>query len=119
MPSHAEQLKEVEISIESAKDAVARKEALKKLYSNKDFNRIILNGYFIDEAARLVRMKADPAMQTPESTRIVDNSIIAIGYLQQYLLKVDRVGDMAANSIRDMEETRVDLLADSLLDNGE
>lgn len=112
--NNEEQLENIEISIEQAKKAIDMMESLLKLTKNKDFKKVINEGYFEKEASRLVLLKADPSMQSPEDQRLLDNSIIAIGFLRQYFSAVIQMGRMAERSIANDEVTREELLGETL-----
>src|SRR6056300_939800 len=107
-----QQIEQIELSIEAAKANVEKMEALLRLIDNKDFKDIIDDGYFRDEAARVVILKADPEMQEAKYQDQLDKSIVAIGQLRQYFRSIMQMGRMAERSIRDDEETRQELLAE-------
>jgi len=109
-----QQIEQIELSIEAAKANVEKMEALLRLIDNKDFKDIIDDGYFRDEAARVVILKADPEMQEAKYQDQLDKSIVAIGQLRQYFRSIMQMGRMAERSIRDDEETRQELLAEAV-----
>lgn len=100
----------IEQSIKQAKELVDVGAALTRLRSNRDFKRIILDGYFDKEAVRLVHLKADPAMQSPTSQQAIISAMDAIGNLHQYLMDIDRTADLAQKQIEDGEQAREDVL---------
>jgi len=108
------EIEQIEVSIEAARKDVDKMESLLRLVSNKDFIDVIDEGYFMDEASRLVILKADPSMADDGSQKIIDHGIIAIGNVRQYLQKVMQVGRMAQQGIKEDEETRQELLAEEL-----
>jgi len=114
MNSTEQQLEQIEIGIEAAKAQVNKMEALLRLIDNKDFKTVIDEGYFKEEAARVVILKADPEMQEAKYQDQLDKSIIAIGHLRQYLRTVMQMGRMAERSIKDDEQTREELLAEAV-----
>lgn len=99
----------IEVSIDEAKKVVKRGEALDRLMKNRDFKALFLEGYFKEEAQRLVSISADPNMK-PYREEIMDN-IKAISITQQYLSLIGRTADMAAQQIEDLQGER-DLLED-------
>jgi len=105
------QLEAVELSIENATKNIARMESLQKLTDNKEFNTIVLEGYFKDEASRLVLIKADPNMQDDVEQKSIDNQIIAIGHVRQYFGTIMQIGTMSAKALNDDMETREEILA--------
>lgn len=109
-----EQIEQIEVSISEARKTVNKMEALLRLLDNKDFLEVIEDGYFKDEASRIVLLKADPEMQEDKYQNQLDNSIIAIGTLRQYFRSIMQLGRMAERSIKDDETTREELLAEEI-----
>lgn len=105
-------IEEIELNIEQAKLIVASGNALERLRNNRDFKKVIVEGYFEKEAIRLVHMKSDFNSQNEESQRDIDLDIMAIGRLAKYLNEVFRRADLAAKAIESDEETREELLAE-------
>jgi hypothetical protein len=108
--NNVQQLEQVEITIEQAKEAIELKKALLRLHENKDFKAIIDEGFFKVEAARLCEVRSDPMMCDDESQKVIDNQITAIGGLRQYLLKVFNQGTQMENALEGHERTREDIL---------
>jgi len=108
------EIEQIEISIEVARKDVAKMEGLLRLIKNKDFEALVDDGYFVNEASRLVILKADPAMADDASQKAIDNGITAVGHFRQYLQKVMQVGRMSEQGIKEDESTRQELLAEEL-----
>jgi predicted adenine nucleotide alpha hydrolase (AANH) superfamily ATPase len=104
----------VEVSIQQAKETVDKMTSLLKLSKNKDFKKIVEEGYFEKEASRLVLLKADPSLQSDEDQKQIDNSIIAIGYFRQYLGTVIQLGRMAEKSLKEDESVLQELRNEEL-----
>ena len=103
----------VEISIEDAKEAIGTMESLIKLQDNSDFKKIILDGYFKEEASRLVLFRALP--QVTEEMRVdIDAQIAAVGNFRQYLSTIFSQGNMARNGLASHEATREEILAEAV-----
>lgn len=100
-------IEQIEISIDEAKRLVKKRDDLEKLIKNREFKSLITEGYFKEEAQRLVSISADPAL-VQHQTEIME-SIRAISLFQQFLQLVLRTGNMAAQQIADLEGER-DLL---------
>ena len=79
---HEQEVKEIEVHIEHAREAVAFGEAIERLIQNKDFQTVIDKGYTTDEARRLTLLLGDPAIEN-KSPLVV--SLQAIGEFHQYL----------------------------------
>lgn len=107
-----EQLQELDANIKEAKKLVTLGAALERLRNNGDFKKVIMDGYFEREAIRLVHLKSDVSMQTPERQASILAQMDAIGNLNQYFTTVLRTADLAKKNIAADEETRDELLAE-------
>lgn len=105
-------VQELESNIREAKKIVELNSALDRLYSNRDFKAVVTEGYFQKEAVRLVHLKADPSMQTPERQASVVAQIDAIGALSSYLRLVAFNGQQAVKAIEGAEEAIAEVLED-------
>lgn len=108
-----QQIEQVELSIENAKDAVSSAKAFDELSRDRNFKKIIEEGYFKEEAQRLVMLKSDPNMQDDASQKAIDYSIRAIGELRQYFASLLHFGRMAENAIAEDEDTLDELRAEA------
>lgn len=106
------EIRQIEQSIASAKQLVALQESLQRLYSNRDFKKVILEGFFEKEAIRLVHLKADPNMQTVERQNNILTQMDSIGALNQYFQTINQLASMATNSIASDEQTLAELLGE-------
>ena len=105
-----QQLGQLEITIEEAKQSIEKAEALHRIAKNPDFKLLISDGYFVKEASRLVLSKAMPDASNPAIQQDYDNSITAIGYLKRYFAQIIGMANMAEKSLRESEQTREDIL---------
>ena len=112
MSEREEQIETIELSMAQAKSAIATMSTLNRLTANKDFEEIILKGYFEKEASRLVLLRADPSMGDEEGQKLIDNQIIAIGHLRQHFVTIMHFGRMATKELADDEETLDELLTE-------
>ena len=103
-------LEQIEVTIDQSQDAINMHESLKKLIKNKDFKRVILDGYIKEEAIRLVQLKADLSMQKPEYQEDIDNRILSIGYLNRYFQFLESIGSQALVSLEDSQNAREEIL---------
>lgn len=108
------QLEEVEISIEQAKQTIEMMEALSRLRDNRDFQKVIEEGYFKDEASRLVLLRATDAARANngELRTSIDEQIVGIGQLRDYFSTIYGLGRMAKQSLLADEQTREEILAE-------
>jgi hypothetical protein len=97
---------EIQVDIEQAREVVAESEALNRLFKNTDFKKLILEGYFKDEAARLVELKAAPQMQGEAQQKMLLAAIDSIGGLQQHFNKIWVMGEQAEQAI---EQSQIEL----------
>jgi hypothetical protein len=103
-------VKQLEQNIENSKVLVETGAALERLMSNKDFQRVILTGYFKDEAVRLVHLKADQNMQTPERQASIVKQLDAVGSLSSFLNYVHYASEQGLKSIKANQATITELL---------
>jgi hypothetical protein len=108
-----DQIQSVEVSIESAKEAVEKRKSVHRLTKNKDFKRIVLDGYFEKEAIRLVLLKADPNFQTTESQADLIKQMDSVGAFRNYLHTLIQLGEMSARALEEDEETLADLRSEA------
>jgi hypothetical protein len=109
-----EDLDSIEISIEQAKKAIARKDCLVRLQMNPDYKELIEKGFLEAHAIRQVMLKAHPGLQVEARQKELDRQIIAIGEFQQFLIGVYTQGMQAAQALNEDEATREDLLKEGL-----
>lgn len=105
-------VRQIEEGIQRDKQHIELDKALQRLESNRDFKLIIREGYLEKEAIRLVHLKGDPAMGTPDRQLSVVSQIDAIGRLAEYLRGVMRNASLALKSIESAEAVRDELLAE-------
>lgn len=104
--SHIEQL---DAAIRSNRKTVERGKALARLLVNKDFKEVIKDGYFNQEAIRLVHLRSDPNMQTPEKQESIIKQMDAIAALSEYLRVQEHLCEQAAKQLEADEEFRAEL----------
>lgn len=97
-------IQQVEVSLEEAERIVSFGEALGRLEQNRDFQAVILDGYFREEAARLVMLTGEINLK-PEQHAAVLAGIRGIAELRQYLLAQRTKAQMAAKEVADFKET--------------
>ena len=105
-------LRELEQNIQKARESLALGESLTRLQNNRDFRLVMTEGFFKQEAIRLVQLKSRPEMQTPELQRHVLLQIDAIGSLYQYFQSIENQAEQARKSLDADEQTREELLAE-------
>jgi hypothetical protein len=109
-----EDLDSIDISIEQAKKAIARKDCLTRLQMNPDYKEIIEKGFLEAHAIRQVMLKAHPGLQSEANQKILDQQIAAVGGFQQFLIGVYSEGMQASQALHENEATREELLREDL-----
>ena len=99
-------------NIRRSREFVEMGKALSRLTDNKDFIRVVKEGYFEKESVRLVHLKADPSMESKERQESIVRQMDAIGAFSAYLRKVLIEADRAEQNIAADEVTREELLAE-------
>jgi len=83
-----------ELMTESNNHYVSMWEALERLHRNEDFKKVILDGYFRDEAQRGVSILATDHVVRNGLRSEVMEGLIAISRLQDYLGNVENMGNI-------------------------
>lgn len=109
------EIRQVEQNLSQAKKLVAIGEALQRLYSNRDFKKVIIEGFFEQEAIRLVHLKSDPAMSSNQHQENILKQMDAIGNLNQYFMTITKLASIASKTVDEDENT----LAELLMENGD
>jgi hypothetical protein len=106
------QLQELETDIENVKKTVRRYELLEKLEDSPEWKELIEDGYFRDEAARVVGLRGDLQMRMGGELQMqwLDDMLTGIGALQQYLNFIKQTGSAAKHALEEDQETRAELL---------
>lgn len=102
-------IQEVEITIEQAREVIRKGELVEELENNPVFKELILEGYFRDEASRLVMLKADESMQEPVKQATIDKDILGVSVLGSWLRNQKLLANMARSSLNAHEATLVEL----------
>lgn len=112
------QIEQIEMSIEEAKKVVERGERAKRLATNPDFKALVLDGYFTEEAARLVHLMSDPTLND-QIRECIQRDMVGIGGFKRYLRTLVQMGDIAAHEIQTSHETLDEIRAEDLEESDE
>lgn len=112
--SNENEIHQVEISIQQAKEAIELGEALKRLSNSNDFKNVVRDRYFREEPIRLTMLKSSPGMQAEDKQADIIKSLDAIGEFYQYLGAVEKQAEMATRALEADEETLADIYAQDL-----
>lgn len=107
-------LQELEANISTAKEALELGSAIERLFSNRDFKKIVLNGYFEKEAVRLVHAKADVSNASEEAQKSIVLQIDSIGSFSKYLQRITTEAGLAGKTVELDEQTRDELIFEGL-----
>lgn len=99
-----------------AKEAVAKLELLQELENNKAFTELVSEGYFKDEAVRLVWSLSQLELQDPKLQEDLNKQIQAIGQFRQHLSRIHAHGMRAKDFLNNSGNIRQEILEDSLED---
>jgi len=109
------QIEEVELSIAEARKMVDRGRTAERLAKNPEFKTLVLDGYFVEEAARLALLYSDPNL-SPEIRDHVIRDLAGPGAFKRYLSTIVQFGQMAAREILEAEETLDELREEELFE---
>lgn len=112
--STQDQLNQLEREIKQHEAAIDFATSLNKLRLNRDFIKVISNGYLKDEAIRLVHAKGNPELQSADKQAAVIRDIDAIATLAQFFITVDQKAAIAARQLESAHETRAELAGEDL-----
>lgn len=104
----------IEDNIRQARKIAEVGEALERLRNNRDFKKVMLEGYFEQEAIRLVHLKSDQNVQSPDMQKSIIAQIDAIGAVSQYFSTVMHKASIARKAIASDEEARDEILEEEL-----
>ncbi len=93
----------LEKQLQDTKDLMQSRDLALKLYGNREFKKLIIDGFCGSESARLVHQSADPALDPLQRSDAL-NMAQAGGHLRRYLSMMIKMGDNAESSLKDLEE---------------
>lgn len=97
------EIQHVELSLAEAKKIAEFGAAIDRLDRNPDFQKVIHDGYFTDEARRLTFLTADSTLSDAQSNNTL-YAIRAIGELRSFLMGKKAMAEVARKEIGDHEE---------------
>ena len=106
------EIEQVEIQIEMANKLRKMRDNCVKLTESKPFKDVITEGYFKEEAARLVMAKSSNL--NADQMKLIDNMQYGIGALANYIESVMRRGAEMDQAIGEHEQTREEILAEEV-----
>lgn len=110
MDSTEDKVRRIEQSIRESVKEVEFAEALQRLQNNRDFKRVVLDGYLTQEAVRLVHLMSDPAVQDPATQQSIHLQLRAVGELNAFFQRVVAQAGIARKNIAYSEQAREELI---------
>lgn len=96
---------EIEITLDHCKEQIGRANLVAELHNNGAFNKIIIEGFFGEYPAQLVRSLADPQIANNEKKREeVLRTLEGISVLHGFLRNIYNSGEVALRSLQDYED---------------
>lgn len=108
----ANDLEQIELSIDNAKKLIEFKDALERLEKDPDWIKIMEEDFFKNNIIRLVKLKASPSCQDEMNQKFVTQQIDAVGQFSQYLLGIRIQGNSAKVAMERDAEERERILAE-------
>lgn len=99
---------ELEQGIKNAEFLIERRQMAMKLADNREFRILFGEGFFQEEAARLVQLSADPALDKDQRADALAMAQ-ATGHTKRYLSMTIQMGALAEREIADMRATLEEL----------
>ena len=87
---------------------VGMRQALERLETNPDFQKVILDGYFKDKAVNGVSLLATTYIKRNGLRPDVMESLVAISQLQDYFISIKQLGAEAPEDIDDEDDTSIE-----------
>ena len=106
------EIEQVEIQIEMAQKLRKMRDNCVKLTASESFKDVITEGYFKEEAARLVMAKSSGL--NADQLKLIDNMQYGIGALANFIESVMRRGAEMDQAIGEHEQTREEILAEEI-----
>ncbi len=107
-----DQLEEVEVSIDEAKQSIKDAESFQRLSRNKDFQHVIEKMYFNDEAVRLTMMKGS---QVPEEIKKqMELESYGISALYNFFIRIVSLAQQQRQAMGEDEATREEMLEEAI-----
>lgn len=96
------EVEQFEAQLDDAKYLSERAEMAERLAKNKDFKKLILEGFCLKDAARYAQESGDPLLEAPERADAL-NMAQASGHLKRFLSLQIQMGRSAQRSIPEIE----------------
>lgn len=105
------EIQELEAQKESLKKQVELRDQILKLSENFEFRKVIQDGFLRDDCARNARIGGDPTL-TEKQQKDAIAMALAAGHLQRYLSANIQMGNMAEETIAQIDGALEELRAE-------
>ena len=105
-----QELEAIELSIEEAKDKIAKAAALDRLHDNIDFKKVFLNDFLTDRVVRLTRLQASQGNQDERVQKYIANQLNASAHMYQYMVAVTQEGLQAKHDLESAYEEQTTIM---------
>jgi TolA-binding protein len=102
------QIDQLERQLSDTKQVVERMNMAQKLFTNREFKKLILEEFCVQESARYAHTSADPSL-SPENRADALALAQAAGHLKRWLSVQCRMGEVAARDIEQIDAALVEL----------
>lgn len=106
---------QLESRIEDLKTLIEKRDLAVKLEKNREFRKLILDGFCLEDCARYAQLSADPSL-TEEQRQDCIGLAQAAGHLRRYLSVTIRMGDQAERDIEESKATIEEMRAEETHD---
>lgn len=103
-------IQDLEAQIKNAEELLANRNMALKLGDNHEFRKLILDEYFVKEAARLVQLSTDPSLDKDQQADALAMAQ-ATGHVKRYLSMIVQMGAHAERDLPDAKQTLEELRA--------
>ena len=101
----------LEQQLKDSQDLVNRRQMALKLANNREFRKLILEDFCVTEAARLVQMSSDPAMDAQQRADALSMAQ-ATGHVKRFLSMTVQMGAAAERNLAELEEALAEARAE-------
>lgn len=105
------QVEELENQKKDAQKLAERGQMARRLASNRDFRKLILDGFCLEDAARYAQESGDPLLSAEQRADAL-NMAQASGHLKRYLSFQIRMGVTAERSLVELDEALTEARAE-------
>jgi len=109
-------IQDLEQGIKDAEELIGRRQMALKLSENREFRKLILEDFVVTEAARLVQLSADPALNAQQRADALSMAQ-ATGHLKRYLSMMIQMGYQAERELPQMQNALDELRSVEMSDD--